>query len=524
MLKRRTQRKYFLTLACLLSVAFWMVGCEGASTSPLTPSETIAEPKVETEPAQSEPEPSLRSSLPESFPSLQELYLAQKYTDEERQAVRDAVTTFYPNLSWSRRVEIERNVLGFHHVVYHGTEYHNLLRNHKVAKAHEPEIRRKCKLLGVPAHAVLGITSWENSGAMTKVSWANAAGLGQMTWGAIEEAHDYATRLKARKTLEFKALQKQFMVDEVASEIPLEAKQRLGHLQELISILDVAERHADLTKKAGLKDERLVASCNIEDVVLYLKFLLEAYGDRVDLAVGSYHRGIQNTDDIVHEYLSEKQVFVDLPKPEDRTEFIAAIEQVDVSYLDLWENPRTREMLNGLRTVHGDLTTPKNKHLALGDESDIYNWKILASYAGFTYGPDFVQAMMKRYASSQDKAEYQDLSYEGYTLEQGVAAGRIFEREDWGGKPATVELIHYLENLERRWQKSQGGAPFALQVQVDKPWSATIHFSENLKGRPKAALRYLLRRDYLWDRVYLKWSSENTLWLGLNPRYANEYE
>ena len=89
-------------------------------------------------------------------------------------------------------------ILSFHHVIFHPTEHHDLRTNHRAIKNHRDILEKMCERHGVPVLPVLAITSWENSGGIDKVSGANAAGLGQMTWGAVDEAHRYATR-KAQK-------------------------------------------------------------------------------------------------------------------------------------------------------------------------------------------------------------------------------------------------------------------------------------------------------------------------------------
>src|SRR5581483_4605327 len=82
-----------------------------------------------------------------------------------------------------------------------------------------------------------------------------------------------------------------------------------------------------------------------------------------------------------------------------------ALRQRHIDFLSVWNDHRCREMLNGLRTMDGDITTDANRREALGDESDIYVWKVSAAYAAFLASPDQLARIESRYQGSQEQAE-----------------------------------------------------------------------------------------------------------------------
>lgn len=499
------------------------------------------------------PSPSLASAVGDKKPAdrpvwngegnLREYYLHGKYPQDEIDAVADTISTMFKERKPAQQRQMVAEILSFHHVIFHLTDYHDLRRNHKAISSHKELLEKMCKRHGVPFLPVLAITSWENSGGVDKVSWADAAGLGQMTWGAVDEAHRYASRKAA-------ALKEEAQWEKYHGKI-LKDKKKLEKaelLSEKASILNVEQRHRKMAKDAGVRDERAIAECNLEDVVLFFDYLLSQYGGRVDHGIAAYHKGVLNQDDILYDYIRRRDPKVLYPQPGDRSSFLEALERLDVSYLDLWNDPRSREMLNGLRTVEGEPTTRKNKHLALGDESDIYPWKVLGSLSALRAGEAFLEKAVERYSIPQLAGEVRGLPAfrGGEGRRDGANRGYLveFPVEYWRGdtkdsRQAWVrpELAGYLYHLRDRMSRSLGGAEWRIptlalgrDAKDRKSWEQEIHAKGvavrlSLTGmniQRRDLLKKLLQQDYLFDRIYLRSGREEHHFV-LNPRFGHEF-
>lgn len=328
-------------------------------------------------------------------------YYKQKYNKRERAAVVNGVKDLLPSYDAEQAEQAVNTILGYHYIVYHQTANHNLLDNHAVARQVEAQLKDICTTLDVPFDPVWAIVSWENSGDVSKVSFANAAGLGQMTPGAIETAHAFGQARAEEWRLEAARLR--------TSEVR-EDKVKAERLERAAKLADCAERHQALAEKNRLKDERLLVDCNLEDSVLFFKYLLAKYGERVDLAISAYHNGVINNDDVIYAYLNrEKELELSAQTDPNRVGLLEALKLYDLKYIDLWNSVYTREILCGLRTVYGDKVNSENSSLALGDESDLYPWKIVASYVGLKSGENFVRTLQNRYDLPLDLCEVRGL-------------------------------------------------------------------------------------------------------------------
>lgn len=433
-------------------------------------------------------------------------------------------------------------ILSFHHVIFHPTEYHDLRNNHKAIRRHKDLLEKLCKRHNVPFFPVLAITSWENSGGSDKVSWADAAGLGQMTWGAVDEAHRYAARKAQalKEEAQWEAYHGKVTNDKAKLE-------RAEALRKQAALLNVEQRHRQMAKEANVKDERSLAECNLEDVVLFFDYLLSQYGGRIDHAIGAYHKGVLNQDDIVYDYLRRRDATVLYPQPGDRSSFLGALERLNVTYLDLWNDPRSREMLNGLRTVEGEKTTPGNAHLALGDESDIYPWKVLGSLSALLAGDEYLERAVERYSVPQLAGEVRGLpAFAGEQgRRQGADAGYLVKlpQEYWAGdhqdaRQAWVrpELMGYLTHLRDRMSRATGRdwklpiVALGREVKEKTGWEQELHSKgvaarlsvANLDISTRDTLKEFLKQDYLFDRIYLN-SGRDELELVVNPRFGHEF-
>jgi hypothetical protein len=473
---------------------------------------------------------------------MREYYLHGKYPQLEIDAVSTMLEKVFPERSETQKRQMVAEILSFHHVVYHPTENHDLATNHRTIRKYKDLLEKICARHEVPFYPVLAITSWENSGGSDKVSWADAAGLGQMTWGAVDEAHRYAAR-KAANLKEAAQWEKyQGGIDKDPARL-----EKAKKLEAMAARLNIEQRHRQMAKEAGVSDERAIAECNLEDVVLFYDFLLSNYGGRVDHAIGAYHKGVLNHDDILYDYLRRHDATVLYPQASDRSSFLNAIEKLNVSYLDLWNDARSREMLNGLRTVEGEKTTPANAHLALGDESDIYPWKVLGSLSGLMAGEDYLEKCVQRYSVPQLAGEVRGLPVflgeEG--LKKGSNQGYLVKlpEEVWQGDPSRKraawvrpEMVGYMLHLKDRLSRLNGRETRLPVMELGEAGADRADWEKELQGKGVAVrfstadlsadqrknLLKELQQDYLFDRIYLR-SARDEHHIAINPRFGHEF-
>ncbi len=523
--------------SAIVSFSLLLVGCQRpgpvASLTPATPV-----PSASGTPNANAP----KALPPEIDPALEKgqlrAYYNKKYTQQEFDAVRSVIEELFPNFTPAEKRQAISEILAFSYVIFHETEYHKLDKNHAALRRHEKTLVDAAKRYQVPPLAVMAIVSWENSGGVTKVSAADAAGLGQMTDGAIEEAHRYA--------------------HQEAGRLRLEASNPAG-VEPMAKYLESIEfRHQKAARVAKLTDERFVPECNLEDMVLFFRFLLAQVGGRVDHAIGSYHKGAANTDDILYDYLTRTEGQV-VPPGSDRTDFLAALGRRNVTYLTLWNDPRSRQMLNGLRTMDGDVTTPENRSQALGDESDIYPWKVLGSLAAYRQGAEYVRQQVQRYSGPQAEAETRGLPvYESLAaLKKAIQEKKLVQSRaplaDYGyrsGYPSefvsysdfiTPELEGYLFSLVMRWRKTANQGELMLPVKtlmntralsvggygifsrVQMKGVTCLIAPQDLPEEARAALRKVLEVDFLNDRIYRSTLDNGDVLITLNPRFGHQF-
>lgn len=521
----------------IVCLALLLVGCQRpgpvASLTPATPV-----PSTSGLPNSNTPQ----ALPPEIDPALEKgqlrAYYNKKYTQEEFDAVRSVIEELFPNYTPAEKRQAIAEILAFSWVIFHETEYHKLDKNHAALRKHEKTLMDTAKRYQVPPLAVMAIVSWENSGGVSKVSSADAAGLGQMTDGAIEEAHRYA--------------------HQEAGRLRLEATNPAG-VEPMAKYLESIEfRHQKAARLAKLPDERFVPECNLEDMVLFFRFLLFQVGGRVDHAIGSYHKGATNTDDILYDYLTRTEGQV-VPPGSDRSDFLAALERRNVTYITLWNDPRSRQMLNGLRTMDGDVTTPENQSQALGDESDIYPWKVLGSLSAYRQGQQYVADQIQRYSGPQAEVETRGLPvYESLAaLKKAIQEKKLIQSHaplaDYGyrsGYPTeyvtysdfiTPELEGYLFSLVMRWRKTSNQAELMLPVKtlmntramsvggyglfsrVQMKGVTCLLAPQDMPEEARSALRKVLEVDFLNDRIYRSTLDNGDVLITLNPRFGHQF-
>lgn len=542
--------RLFLT-ALLVALALVFAGCDEEDETP-----ALASARPTSAPRVAPP-----SSSPDGGPTAQpgtfRAYYLNKYPETERAPVERLLGEVLSHYSPEQQQQAVGEILAFHHVVFHETEWHRLDRNHAAIRSYEEKLREFCELHEVPFLPVLAIVSWENSGGSDRVSSANAAGLGQMTWGAMQEAYNYSAEL-SRQSLK-KARWQKYMAGVTGDPEDMKEARRLA---AMAARYDLRTRHKQLARAANVDDVRMLPEANLECVVVFYKFLLDSYGGRVDHAIGAYHKGLTNTDDIIYDYLTRQEEGIAYPDPGDRQPFIDAIERHNVTYLTLWNDRRCRQMLNGLRTVEGEVTSPDNRHMALGDESDLYPWKVLGSLAAYREGEQHVVGLIEKYSGRRDASEVRGIPQFATLQEMKTAAGagRLIRTRvpmtDQGvagsAQPSseegrlcyavTPELEGYLFSLLLRLRQATEDDRLQLPIQAlseahvlasgDSPNAEQqLHLRGvaftlvpyRLDRGHEKMLRAILQSDYLDDRIYLTSRSDGSAFICLNPRYGHDF-
>ncbi len=323
-------------------------------------------------------------------------FYRRKYDKDEIKTVWKVVNKLFPDYTKEEKKLAMRSILTYHWVVYHPTITHNILNNVRVVRTFEKYIKKMAKKHQIPEDMFISILTWENSGGLIRRSWASCVGIGQLSLGAVATAHQYYkpyVKKMGRLKYIYTRLNSTF-------HFPLFKILQL-HAQREIYDFSIAKRHREIQQKLYIKDERHIPQCNIEDSAIYLKLLYNNYANRIDLTISAYHNGGINNNDILRDYIWRH--FHESPKKQK--DIIKAIKKYNIKYISLWKDLRSRDMLNGLRTVFGDVTTYQNSHLSLKDESDIYPWKVAAAYGAYISGDVQIRKLMKKYRGDWDVAE-----------------------------------------------------------------------------------------------------------------------
>lgn len=540
-------------MGCLIIPCWGITGCFSTATPP----PPVATRSGTPNPAATQGIPRPTAEAPPSRSKLRQFYVSSKYSADERAAVDDMVEQLLTNYTEEEKRQAAAEILAYHHVVYHTTDHHDLNRNHALVRRYEAQLKKLADFHQVPYLAVLAIVSWENSGGLAKVSWADAAGLGQMTWGAVDTAHAYS-----QKQAEEYYTQARFFKQVATANKDPEARRKANQYQALGERYDLARRHRHLARKAGVEDERLVPEANLEDAVIFFKFLLDNYGGRADLAISAYHNGLQNNDDLLFDLMSRSDP--NLQRPGDtRASFLAALGNQNVNFLSLWNDLRCRQMLNGLRTMDGEITNNSNRSQALVDESDIYPWKVLGSLAGYLAGPEFTRSTVAHYDANRDFVEVVGVksnltlsdfresvrNHELVRVTAPVTDKGIGGEARKGTDPRlfsyyiTPELDGYLWSLTLRMREATGKADFRLPVsrlslahftatgRESFDWRDELHLKGvaaefplgSLDESARLALRQCVESDYLMDRIYKVELDGGRLRIVLNPRWGEDF-
>lgn len=444
-------------------------------------------------------------------------YFAHKYPDWAKKLVSDGVNEVFAGASPADRQQAVLEALAYCHVVYHPTLWHHIENNLAVTHQFQEEIDLSCERFGVPKAMAYGILTWENSGSVAARSFAACVGMGQLSDGAVEMAHHVSAHF-AKLSLAAEGFYR--LLATVASSFFGESsvlvkalRARATFLAERAHEFNLAVVHAHLARMLGQPDERMIPRANIEDSIVYMRYLLEMYGGRADLAISAYHNGVSNTDDLLRDYLRRKDPAASHFTFFKRSVLFEALRRHQIDYITLWNDRRCRQMLNGLRTMDGDITNSANQKEAMGDESDIYLWKTLAALAGVHATPTQVAWLRTRYLPEQSEAE---------TVGFSPGTDLIHTR---GNLIVTRELLGYLDSLARRLRQRAGrGSPVPPIVisMVHDTFAHRCGMAVDISINCELLDR-LLKEDWLYDRIYRKRLADGHVHICLNPRFGNEF-
>lgn len=456
---------------------------------------------------------SITAQIKESIPKNSSLltgYLS-KYPSEYIFSMQQAALELFPNYTRAEALDASHEAMAYTHLIFAYSRWHRIDENIKIVKRYEQMIRNFAKIYNIPEQIPLAVISWENSGDTSKISYAACGGLGQMSQGAVARAHIFAQNL-AKK---FK------------KEAAHKSEDEAYRLRQQAEFFNLDKKHRALAHKLGVNDERMIPECNIEDSVIYLKTLMGYFDDRPDLAISAYHNGVANNDDLIRAYLGRRGNIVQL------------IRENNIKFLDLWNDITIKNMMNGWLTMDGELTSYINASEALGDESDIYPWKILGAYCAFIdYGSKLSDRIVD---SSHPTFEFETAPFDSYSSEDSITkaikAGKLIkvkvnnEKHEAFMRP---ELYGFIKKLilevSAATPKKNFDLPFIefLSTNYTKNYNLPISHQRGMAITIDA--RYFKLRKILYSRlkyhnlhdmIYLKRDGEFYEFC-INPRYGLE--
>ena len=446
-------------------------------------------------------------------PSSLQDYEKTRYTASERKLVAGVVAEVFSGSPAAQQQQAVRECLAYFHVVFHRTGSHHFEDNVAVMARWHQEVDDACERYAVPTTMARSILTWENSGSESATSYAACTGIGQLSRGAMGRAHLYGGQF---------ATQGAFVMGLLCDLAGSTVARLLGRHHLLVVALEkatrwlraarssneIAARHERMRVAAHASDERAVPRCNIEDSILYMRYLLDMYGDRMDLAISAYHNGIRNTDDVLQDWFGRHVKGAVAFSFNEREPLIVALRRHGVTYLFLWNDERTRMMLNGLLTMDGVPTTPANAPEALGDESDIYVWKTMAAAAALNARPAELTALLERYRGSQDESETR-----GFVPRAGSLQNLP------GGIRVVPEVVEWVRSVRARFKARTGReCPLRLVKRHVTPTHASGLAVDLLPGHP--VVLEILKEDWLFDRIYKRAVGGRVVHVCLNPREA----
>lgn len=450
---------------------------------------------------------------------LQAFYLT-KFRPEDIRLIKYAVSSLNPHYDLGQTMDAVHEVLAYRHVIYNETEWHHMDKNIAIASRYRDMICLAAEKYDLPSSVILGVISWENSGDTSKISYAACGGLGQMSMGAVERAHQYSLTIAKNKK-------------NAAAKLSGEEKKKL--LAEADSF-NTPLRHREAAKKNHIADERLLPECNIEDSAAFLKVLMNYFADRPDLAVSAYHNGTANNDDLLKVLMRQEGADLNVPV----SKYIA---DNNITYLSLWQNQKTRDMLSGYLTMEGEVTNGHNIHDALGDESDIYPWKIFGAYSAILDSSEGLKRKINECTGRVDLIETDGLeTFDSIEkVKKAVGDGKLVKMKHSSGKKkvdiyVTPELAGFIAMTYDKLKTKMPGKKVTIPstgflsagylAKQDKCPSHLRGISFDCRFLDSSTsslnLKQILMHAYLNDRIYLR--RDGFVWhVCLNPRFGREY-
>lgn len=561
---RMAENRYFSYFILILQLLFF-IGCSGnidrnkmvkPDSSPSAGPVQVPGTAVDVEDTgdkQAESEPEIKTSGftgGEMAEIKQDGYLSyfyrRKYSNGEKRILWQAVNRLFPHYSEEDRLLATRSALAYHWVVYRTTFNHDIRANIAVLKKYRSLIESLCEFHQIPPEMAEGVMAWENSGGCGKRSWAECVGVGQLSVGAMRTAHEYYVPCAQREKKLAGIYRK------MAGEFPVPFISIMGEYHgDNARRFDVAGRHREMRLKARVEDERLIPACNIEDGIIYLKLLYGNYANRMDLAISAYHNGGLNNNDIIRNYLKRVKAEPDAGNYNQK-DIISAIDRYNLGYIDLWKDYQSRQMLNGLRTVYGHVTHPGNRHLSLGDESDIYPWKVVSALGALYADEALLEKLVDKYRGPWDLAECRGLPVYD-TVEKAkkaIGAGWISPVSDryvknrnpqLGNIYVMPEMAGLLYEICNVYRTRTGNAKVLLPIRMGLSRGLLEKYpagnfpdsmgtilrgvaveTDSANAPYSARLNEILNEFYLHDHIYMS-RGNGEIRICINPRFGKYY-
>lgn len=469
--------------------------------------------------------------------NMQKNALSQFYYNSfgkaERDIAKEAIKEIIPNYNSIELDLVLEEVLAVHHLVYHETKWHNIQDNVSLVRRYEHEIQKLCNRYKVPIPIALSILTWENSGGIGKRSYTNNIGFGQLGSGAVSLSHVYGAKI-ALSLLE-KAREHYRKAKETGS--GEEQNQALA-LQRDAREYDLSIKHRHFAQQFNVADERDVPLANIEDSIVFLKILLNAYADRTDLAIAAYHNGMQNMDDLLWVYLKRKEVWQNI-SVQYKERIPELIRREHITYLALWNDQHLREIMSGLRAVSGKIASKDNNFDTLGDESDLYLWKIIGAYGAYKADAHLLAGLENRYLNRKDQSDTNGLI--SFITEEdvnnGVKDGELISNNNITARLALFGLLKKLGIQNKKWVQILGILSPAKNISFDSAEDKKAEDAVHAQGlsvdiditncKDKERIRGILKWWYHFDRIYftrLPVQEKMIYHISINPRFSYLFE
>lgn len=460
----------------------------------------------------------------------------------ELSIVTRAVKDLFPDYTPHETARTVEEVLAVHHLVYHETKWHKIDKNVALVHKYEQIIKGFCMRYQVPFHLAIGVITWENSGGAGKSSYTGNVGFGQLSHGAVALSHAYGANIA--HYLRQQAREYHRKARNTGSK---PNQMQAINLQRESREYDLTQKHKSLAEQFHVADERAVPLANIEDSVVFLKILLKAYADRSDLAIAAYHNGMKNMDDLLWLFIERKgwgKRSAALSEGETAAFLNEIIKKHKITFISLWEDNYIREIMSGFRAMSGNVANEANSRDTLGDESDLYPWKITGALGAYGAGEDALLHLQKRYMGRKDQSDTDMSQISKIPPQVGLPTVGLHVLA--GAPVVTPALLGLIKRLGPNVIVSKTGSIKKILIcGLLKPLDVPLLSSEDkeaedivhsrgmavdidLTNYPKKDdIRRLLKWWYHFDRIYLMRlpiQDKIVYHIAVNPKYRYEFE